>query len=49
VITTAASTLGLGAGVLADLAARSRAAGTGTTLIDLAVLALRINNRQVAS
>jgi 2-dehydropantoate 2-reductase len=35
--------------VLADLAARARAAGTGTALIDLAVLALRIHNRQVAS
>jgi 2-dehydropantoate 2-reductase len=33
--------------VLADLAARARAAGTGTALIDLAVLALRIHNRQV--
>jgi 2-dehydropantoate 2-reductase len=35
--------------VLADLAVRARAAGTGTALIDLAVLALRIHNRQVAS
>jgi hypothetical protein len=37
--------------VLADLAARARAAGTGTgtALIDLAVLALRVHNRQVAS
>lgn len=35
--------------VLADLAARARAAGTGTALIDLAVLALRIHNRQLAS
>ena len=34
--------------VLADVAARARAAGTGTALIDLAVLALRIRNRQVA-
>ncbi len=32
--------------VLADLAARARAAGTATPLIDLAVLALRIHNRQ---
>ena len=35
--------------VLADLAARARAAGSGTALIDVAVLALRIHNRQVAS
>jgi 2-dehydropantoate 2-reductase len=35
--------------VLADLAARARAAGTATALIDLAVLALRIHNRQVAA
>jgi 2-dehydropantoate 2-reductase len=35
--------------VLADLAARARAAGTATALIDLAVLALRIHNQQVAS
>jgi 2-dehydropantoate 2-reductase len=35
--------------VLADLAARARAAGTATPLIDLAVLALRIHNRQIGS
>jgi hypothetical protein len=35
--------------VLADLAARARAAGTATPLIDLAVLALRIYNRQTGS
>jgi 2-dehydropantoate 2-reductase len=35
--------------VLGDLAARARAAGTATPLIDLAVLALRIHNRQIAS
>ena len=35
--------------VLADLATRARAAGTATPLIDLAVLALRIHNRQIAS
>ncbi len=33
--------------MLADLAARARAAGTATALIDLAVLALRIHNRQI--
>lgn len=32
--------------VLADLAARARAAGTATPLIDLAVLALRIHNQR---
>jgi 2-dehydropantoate 2-reductase len=32
--------------VLADLAARANTAGTATPLIDLAVLALRIHNRQ---
>ena len=31
------------------LAARARAAGTATPLIDLAVLALRIHNRQIGS
>ena len=35
--------------VLADLAARARAAGTATPLIDLAVLALRIHNQQTGS
>jgi 2-dehydropantoate 2-reductase len=35
--------------VLADLAARARAAGTAPALIDLAVLALRVHNRQVGS
>ena len=35
--------------VLADLAARGRAAGTATPLIDLAVLALRIHNGQTGS
>jgi 2-dehydropantoate 2-reductase len=35
--------------VLADLAARAHAAGTVTPLIDLAVLALRIHNRQIGS
>jgi 2-dehydropantoate 2-reductase len=35
--------------VLADLAARAEAAGTATPLIDLAVLALRIHNRQIES
>ncbi len=35
--------------VLADLVARARAAGTTTPLIDLAVLALRIRNRQIRS
>ena len=35
--------------VLADLAARARSAGTATPLIDLAVLALRIHNRQIGS
>jgi 2-dehydropantoate 2-reductase len=35
--------------VLADFAARAGAAGTATPLIDLAVLALRIHNQQVAS
>ena len=35
--------------VLADLAARARAAGTATPLIDLAVLALRVHNRQIGS
>jgi hypothetical protein len=35
--------------VLADLAARARTAGTATPLIDLAVLALRIHNRQIGS
>jgi 2-dehydropantoate 2-reductase len=35
--------------VLADLAARARAAGTATPLIDLAVLALRIHNQQIGS
>jgi 2-dehydropantoate 2-reductase len=35
--------------VLADLAARARAAGTATPLTDLAVLALRIHNRQTGS
>jgi len=35
--------------VLADLATRARAAGTATALTDLAVLALRIHNRQVGS
>lgn len=35
--------------VLADLAERARAAGTATPLIDLAVLALRIGNRQLGS
>jgi 2-dehydropantoate 2-reductase len=35
--------------VLADLAARARAAGTATPLIDLAVLALRIHNGQIGS
>ena len=35
--------------VLADLAARGRAAGIATPLIDLAVLALRIHNRQTGS
>ena len=40
----------VGAGaVLADLAARARAAGTATPLIDLATLALRIHNRQIGS
>jgi hypothetical protein len=34
---------------LADLAAHARAAGTLTSLIDLAVLALRIHNRQIRS
>jgi 2-dehydropantoate 2-reductase len=33
--------------VLADLAARARAARTATPLIDLAVLTLRIHNRQI--
>ena len=33
--------------VLADLAARADAAGTATPLIDLAVLALRVHNRQI--
>jgi 2-dehydropantoate 2-reductase len=35
--------------VLADLAARAHTAGTTTPLIDLAVLALRIHNRQIGS
>lgn len=35
--------------VLADLAARARAAGTATPLTDLAALALRIHNRQIGS
>ena len=35
--------------VLADLAARARTARTATPLIDLAVLALRIHNRQIGS
>ncbi len=35
--------------VPADLAARASAAGTATPLIDLAVLALRIHNRQIGS
>jgi 2-dehydropantoate 2-reductase len=35
--------------VLADLAARARTAGSATPLIDLAVLALRIHNRQIGS
>jgi 2-dehydropantoate 2-reductase len=35
--------------VLADLAARAHTAGTATPLIDLAVLALRIHNRQIGS
>ena len=35
--------------VLADLAVRARAARTATPLIDLAVLALRIHNRQIGS
>jgi 2-dehydropantoate 2-reductase len=35
--------------VLADLAARARAARTATPLIDLAVLALRIHNQQIGS
>jgi 2-dehydropantoate 2-reductase len=35
--------------VLADLAARARTAATATPLIDLAVLALRIHDRQIAS
>jgi 2-dehydropantoate 2-reductase len=35
--------------VLADLAARARAAETATPLIDLAVLALRIHNGQIGS
>jgi 2-dehydropantoate 2-reductase len=35
--------------VLADLAARARTAGTATPLTDLAVLALRIHNRQIGS
>jgi 2-dehydropantoate 2-reductase len=35
--------------VLADLAARARAAGTSPAVIDLAVLALRVHNRQVGS
>ena len=35
--------------VLADLGARARTAGTATPLIDLAVLALRIHNRQIGS
>jgi 2-dehydropantoate 2-reductase len=35
--------------VLADLAARARATGTATPLLDVAVLALRIHNRQVGS
>jgi 2-dehydropantoate 2-reductase len=35
--------------VLADLAARARMDGTATPLIDLAVLALRIHNRQIGS
>ena len=35
--------------VLADLVARARAAGTATPLTDLAVLALRIHNRQIGS
>jgi 2-dehydropantoate 2-reductase len=35
--------------VLADLAARARTAGSATPLIDLAVLALRIHNRQLGS
>jgi 2-dehydropantoate 2-reductase len=35
--------------VLADLAERARAAGAATPLIDLAVLALRIHNRQIGS
>jgi 2-dehydropantoate 2-reductase len=35
--------------VLADLAARARAVGTATPLIDLAVLALRIHNQQIGS
>jgi len=34
---------------LAGLAARARAAGTATPLIDLAVLDLRIHNRQIGS
>ena len=33
--------------VLADLAARADAAGTATPLIDLAVLAMRVHNRQI--
>ena len=32
-----------------DRLARARAAGTATPLIDLAVLALRIHNRQIRS
>lgn len=35
--------------VLADLATRADAVGTATPLIDLAVLALRIHNRQIGS
>jgi 2-dehydropantoate 2-reductase len=35
--------------VLADLAARAQAAGSATPLMDLAVLALRIHNRQIGS
>jgi 2-dehydropantoate 2-reductase len=35
--------------VLADLAARARTAGSATPLMDLAVLALRIHNRQIGS
>jgi hypothetical protein len=35
--------------VLADLATRARTAWTATPMIDLAVLALRIHNRQIRS